>query len=200
MTALTLLFYVGSMNSASPSSARSSRPFALSKRALLQNVVLIPSWVRFGFFAIVLASVGFLSLSDSVGASYTKPIIAAKSIVSALVPGSGLSPVGPADLPVGTDTAGHFILWGCVGFMASTLISGLGSRVNALFGLWALSGLIEAAQRYLSFSRSAEISDLVANGTGLLLGGLAASVMFTLGHKVASRRALPSSALPDPKS
>ncbi len=167
------------MKSAPHPEARPSR-----LQALFDRVELIPSWLRFGCFTTVLAVVGVLSLSDSVGASYTQPIAFAMKLVSALVPGSGLNPVGAVDLPGGIDTLGHFVVWGSVGFMASVLIPAAASRINALSALWALSALIEVGQKYLSHSRAAQLSDLMANGTGLVVGSVVAAVALAWGQRL----------------
>ncbi len=114
--------------------------------------------------------VGLASLSDSVTQSPGTVLTLAARVAAKLTPGMGAAGVGGADLPIGADTVGHFIAWAGVGIIACGLVSGIAERMNLFLGLFALSALIEVGQRYLSWSRAAEFSDLVANGVGLAVG------------------------------
>ena len=127
-------------------------------------------WIHLTVVAGVLSAVGVASLSDSVTSSPGTVMSIAARIATRLTPGMGLGIGGGADLPIGADTVGHFIAWTGVGIVASGLVSGFAERMNLFLGLFALSALIEVGQRYLSWSRVAEFSDLVANGVGLAVG------------------------------
>ncbi len=86
------------------------------------------------------------------------------------LPTSGGPSLSRSSVPFRTDTIGHFVAWSGVGFMAAGIPTTAINRLNLYFGLFAMSAFLEAGQRYLSWSRVAEFSDLVANGAGLAVG------------------------------
>lgn len=76
-------------------------------------------------------------------------------------------------LPFATDTISHAVVWGVVGLGAAGTVRTIAGRLNLAWALFTLSALVEVGQQYLSFSRSAELSDLAANGVGLAVGMVA---------------------------
>ena len=54
------------------------------------------------------------------------------------------------------------------------MAQGFVERINLAVTLFALSAMIEVGQQYLSSSRMAEVSDLLANGVGLTVGFIGA--------------------------
>ncbi len=125
-------------------------------------------WIHALAVAAALAVVGVVSLSDTL-----LPINRAMNLTRRTL-GRATANVGTdiatdMAIPIGTDTIGHFIIWAMIGLLAAGLCHGI-RRLNLFLGLFALSALIEVGQRHLSWSRSAELSDLVANGVGLGLG------------------------------
>lgn len=130
-------------------------------------------WFRWIHLCVVLAVVcvvGVFSLSDSiVGPADHAPSIL-RFLARQLAAGNGMGGGFRQSLPFGGDTIMHFVGWSGVGFLAAGLLSRFADRMNLLLGLVTLSGLFEVGQRYLTSSRSAELTDLMANGTGLLVG------------------------------
>ncbi|MGI9597987.1 MAG: hypothetical protein ACR2QK_17620 [Acidimicrobiales bacterium] len=123
-------------------------------------------WAAFGLLAVVCV----LTLSDSIIGPLTGAIGDGLDVVRGLKPGTGLNVVSRPDLPLASDTIGHFMAWTAVGLTAGGLVVTTINRVNLFLGLFAFSALLEVGQRHLSWSRSAEFTDLVANGVGLALG------------------------------
>ncbi|MGH1489965.1 MAG: hypothetical protein ACRBK7_11330 [Acidimicrobiales bacterium] len=93
---------------------------------------------------------------------------------------SGVDLLSRPSLPLRNDTIGHFVAWTGVGFVAAGIPTTAINRFNMYFGLFALSAFLEAGQRYLSWSRVAEFSDLVANGLGLAVGFVAFGLVESL--------------------
>lgn len=75
-----------------------------------------------------------------------------------------------AGSPVDWDTLGHFAMWGFIGLLAGLHRSRPLHRFWLWSALFALSAAVEVGQQLLSHSRSAEITDLWANGVGLAVG------------------------------
>jgi len=127
-------------------------------------------WIHFGALVAVVCLVGVLSLSDSL----VGPIADLMSIIGRLsrqlLSGDSFGAGRRPSLPLATDTLMHFGGWAGVGFVAGGLLAAAADRVNLALGLVTISAFFEAGQRYLTSSRSAELSDLVANGAGLTLG------------------------------
>jgi hypothetical protein len=123
--------------------------------------------------AVTLLTVAVLSLSDGIlgpmraGASTAVDVGRAVETETGVELGSRFSP------PVEADTIGHLVLWTGVGLVAAGLATRPGARLRLALGLFALSAAVEVGQRYLSSTRSAEITDLAANGVGLTVGFLA---------------------------
>ena len=161
-------------------SAGSPKARAFVSLAHVQKFERLLGWLRLGTFTGVLLIVGLLSLSDNVGSRYIRAASAAKNLVFSYVPASGSGLAGAVDLPVGIDTALHFVVWTSVSFLALTLRPGFISRANVLLGLLALSASIEVGQEYLSMSRTAELSDALANAAGIGVGALAAGPLLLL--------------------
>lgn len=120
----------------------------------------------------VLLVIGVASLSDTI---FKGPIGELLSFVFYLglriVPGTeAFTAGGRFDLPIGKDTIGHFVAWAMVGMVAAGVFKRWQWRVVTFVSLFVLSALIEVGQQYLSWSRSAEFSDLAANGFGLVAG------------------------------
>lgn len=131
--------------------------------------------------ASVLIGVCVLTLSDTLVDPVTARVSTQMSALFdavRMVASGVFTPSGDTNLfsrsmvPFRTDTIGHFIAWSGVGFMAAGIPTTPLNRFNLYFGLFAMSAFLEAGQRYLSWSRVAEFSDLVANGLGLALGFL----------------------------
>lgn len=117
-----------------------------------------------------------LTLSDSIIGPLGDTISAGFQLVRGVESGVGFDVLSRPSLPVASDTLGHFLAWTAVGFTAGGLAVTAASKFNLFIGLFAFSALLEVGQRHLSWSRSAEFTDLMANGTGLALGFLAYSV------------------------
>lgn len=120
-------------------------------------------------------AIGAVSLSDSL---FKRPIGIVLGTLLDLglrfIPGAGAFTAGGyLDIPLGRDTLGHFVAWGMIGFVAAGVFRRARWRLLLLGALFALSALIEVGQQYLSWSRSAELSDLAANGFGLVAGFVA---------------------------
>ncbi len=152
----------------------------------------------------VLALIGIvcvLTLSDSIVRPMTEVVGGAFRVMSGLDSGSGLDVLSRPNLPFASDTIGHFLAWTAVGFTAGGLTVTTISRFNLYLGLFAFSALLEVGQRHLSWSRSAEFTDLMANGVGLALGfvayglleGAVTAVLPSLGPRADQlvRRAMP---------
>jgi hypothetical protein len=125
--------------------------------------------------AAVMAGVCVLTLSDTlVGPAMARASVLVDvvrlmvDLISDSTGGSGR--LSRSMVPFRTDTIGHFMAWAGVGFLAAGVPATALSRFNLYFGLFALSAFLEAGQRYLTWSRVAEFSDLMANGAGLALG------------------------------
>ncbi|MEM9653288.1 MAG: VanZ family protein [Actinomycetota bacterium] len=95
-----------------------------------------------------------------------------------------------AGVPYGADTVGHFLMWGAVGFVATGLLATVRDRLSMMSALFLLSSLFEAGQEYLSWSRTASLDDLVANGVGLLVGFSCYTIAEALALPRLSRRNL----------
>lgn len=150
-------------------------------------------WFHISVFAGAMVGVCILTLSDtlvdpatayifSLVRTFVGPVVGAvRLVLEALSPAGGADTLSRSSVPFRTDTIGHFVAWSAVGLLAAGIPVTAWNRFNLYFGLFALSAFLEAGQRYLSWSRVAEFSDLVANGFGLALGfilfGLAENVL-----------------------
>ncbi len=134
----------------------------------------------------VLLAVCVMTLSDSILVPLRLARNAALRVLAGLEAGSGLDLISRSDLPVGLDTIGHFLAWTTIGFLAAGLARSAVARIGLFAGLLTLSGLLEIGQRYLSWSRTAELSDLVANGVGLGLGMTFAIILVAVFGAMAS--------------
>lgn len=116
-----------------------------------------------------------LSLSDQAPRLVADLLMTLPRILG--VRGGGLTSAVQDQIPLGLDTIGHGAVWGVVGFMAAGTVRSARHRITLLSALFFLSALFEAGQQYLSWSRSASLSDLVANGVGLMIGMLAFAIV-----------------------
>jgi hypothetical protein len=127
--------------------------------------------------AVTLVTVGALSLSDGILGPVRAGASTAVEVGRAVELGTGVDLASRSTVPVDADTLGHFVLWAGVGVVTAGFARRPAARIQLALGLFALSGAVEVGQRYLSSSRSAELSDLMANGVGLAVGFLAYSVV-----------------------
>ena len=134
--------------------------------------------VRSAALLFAVATVTALSLSDrtfpvvrrivSLTLAVVTPALRRVSDLLHLDPIVGGRPsTGP---PLAWDTIGHFAAWMIIGLLAGLLPGRALERVRTAIGLFALSAAVEVGQAHLSFSRSAEMTDLLANGAGLAVG------------------------------
>lgn len=130
----------------------------------------ISRWFHLSITGCVLAIIGIASLSDSVRGSGARGLVEFVHTGATIIPGYRFGIDVLAGLPFDGDTIGHFVAWTMVGIVAAGLVDGVVERLNVLLSLFALSALIEVGQRHLSSSRSAEVTDLMANGVGLAVG------------------------------
>ena len=136
-------------------------------------------WLRrihlFGLFS-VLSVVAALSLSDAAPGTVDQLIRSAFVLANRIDPFGNIQHLSMAaagaraGIPYGIDTIGHFVMWGGVGFLATGLFAAVKDRLTMLSALFLLSSLFEVGLQYLSFSRTAAMDDLIANGVGLLVG------------------------------
>lgn len=133
-------------------------------------------YLRVGLVVAVVAVVGVFSLSDSILGPLGHAMSGAADVIRTVADTTGIALGRRADLPVATDTLGHLAAWSVVGFAAAGVMTQPLHRINVLLGLLVVSALFEVGQRHLSWSRSAELSDLVANGVGLVVGFVAFSI------------------------
>ncbi len=134
----------------------------------------------------VLFAVCVMTLSDSILVPLRLARNSALQVLGTLEAGSGFDLVSRSDLPVGLDTLGHFVAWTAIGFLAAGVARGAVARVGLFVSLFTLSALLELGQRHLSWSRTAELSDLMANGIGLGLGMTVAIILIAVFGAMAS--------------
>ena len=121
-----------------------------------------------------LAVLGIASLADSGVGSGGMALMRSAFMGLRMIPGGGLGIGLVSALPFAADTISHFLAWTAVGLLAAGLAQGFVERINLAVTLFALSAMIEIGQQYLSSSRMAEVSDLLANGVGLTVGFIGA--------------------------
>ena len=120
--------------------------------------------------AVTLLTVAVLSLSDGILGPVRAGASSAFEVGRAVEMGTGVDLASRSSVPIDADTLGHLVLWAAVGLVAAGLATRSMARIRLAVGLFALSGLVEVGQQYLSSSRSAELTDLAANGVGLVVG------------------------------
>lgn len=126
--------------------------------------------LQLGVVGAVVGAVAVASLSDSI----LRPLrsIGAKllAVARTVESSAGVDLGSRSSLPVGADTVAHVLAWAVVGLVAAGLAQTAIRRINLFLILFGLSALLEVGQRHLSWSRSAELTDLAANGLGLAIG------------------------------
>ncbi len=95
---------------------------------------------------------------------------------------SGLDLLDRSDIPLASDSVGHFLMWGLAGFLGWFAIGRRDSGLFLIAGLGAISAGVEYAQPLLSSTRSTSLEDLVANIMGITLGVLG-GWMITMTHR-----------------
>lgn len=133
-------------------------------------VVRLIRWIRAWAVAAALAVVCVLTLSDSVMGPLRRVGRLGLRVIRRAESDSGFDLVSRPDLPVQSDTIGHFLAWAAIGLVAAGLARGARARVQLFLGLLVFSAFLEVAQEYLSWSRTPELTDLAANGAGLIVG------------------------------
>ena len=137
-------------------------------------------WLRCIHLAIagaVIGVVGVFSLSDSILGPLRTAASAAADLARWLEAVLGVDLGSRSSLPVTMDTLGHFLVWAVVATVAAGLTGSAARRINLFLTLFTLSALFEIGQHYLAQSRSAEVTDLLGNGAGLVLGFVAYSTI-----------------------
>ena len=119
-----------------------------------------------GFFGVL----GVLSLADRAPDRVETGLRAGRDIGRRGERTFGFDLVDRSDIPLAWDTAGHIVLWFVAAVLATTAF---GRRVPT----WVIaavlfigSAAVEIAQGWLSFSREPSLSDLAANGAGVVAG------------------------------
>lgn len=123
------------------------------------------------------AFVAALSLSDRAPKITRSGLRAGRDLFHNIELRAGFDLLDRSDVPLAWDTVGHLVLWSVAGFIGWVTV---GRRVGPLFliaALTAVSAGVEIAQVYLSSTRMAELSDLMANATGITIGVLVAVVL-----------------------
>lgn len=153
---------------------------SLESVTILRRLKAIPLLV---FVLIVTA----LSLGDRAPASAHARVGTVRIVGSRVEHRLGVDLVSRSDIPFAFDKVGHFALYFVAGVLAWL---GLGKRYGAgaiTLYLIGFSAVIEVAQPLLSYSRQAELSDLVANSVGVGFG-VAAAVILTRALELIWRR------------
>ena len=127
-----------------------------------------------------LGAVTVLTLSDSILGPLRRTAARGLAGVRGVESVTGVDMVSRSDLPAAPDIIGHVVLWSVVGLLTWGVARTWAVRLGLLVGLFALSALLEVGQQYLSWSRAAELSDLAANGVGLVGGFAVAAVLQAL--------------------
>jgi len=82
----------------------------------------------------------------------------------------GLDVVDRGDIPLAFDTLGHLMLWGIAGMLAYAAFGRRTSRSFLIISLITLSAGFEIGQRFLSSTRTPQLTDLAANTVGVIMG------------------------------
>ena len=131
--------------------------------------------------AVLLAPVVIVgSLSDRAPGAVERLVEKVQRKGSVLEERLGVDVVDLGDAPIGLWPAGHLLLWCAVGVVAHAAV---GDRVRAVLlavGLVAASFAAEVAQVLVTTHRAMQLSDMVANTVGVVLGVCGAAVVSLL--------------------
>ncbi len=114
--------------------------------------------------------VGVLSMADRAPDLIHGLLATTRDQAHALEIRFGTDFVDRGDLPFEWDTMSHFMSWAAAGLLGHIMVRRRFSSVLLGLGLFAMSAAIEVAQPFLSSTRSLSLTDLTANGLGIILG------------------------------
>lgn len=150
----------------------------MKQELVKQAAVKFRAWLLFAALGVLIA----VSLSDRAGDGSGSVSGGLGRVDHLLLEGRGISVLSQL-IPVGLDTIGHFIAWGLVGLIAADTAQTIEVKANRYVALVALSAVVEVGQHYLSFSRSAQLTDLIANAAGLAVGFTMSEIVRWIGPK-----------------
>ena len=144
--------------------------------------------LRWALFSTFLIGVGLLSLADRAPGRVVDELRRVRAVGQRVEYRLGIDWVDRGDIPLAWDTAGHIVLWSVAAMLGFLALHGRVGVVVLALALLTLSAAVEVGQAFLSSSRSPELTDLMANGAGIALGIVMASIVERTAHHIGSRR------------
>jgi hypothetical protein len=129
-------------------------------------------------FVAFLIGIGVLSLADRAPSATKAALGVGQRAGSFGERAIGLDLIDRGDVPFAFDTVGHLVLWAGAGILAYAAFGGRASASFIVISLITVSGGVELGQGWLSSTRRPELTDLIANGIGVVIGVVGASILW----------------------